>query len=273
MDSGWIKFHRIIFENGLWKNPFDLRLFLWLVGNAVHKKEGVCYGKVNISRGQILRSYRKLQEDLRYVENRQIKVPSLSVINRSIERLINSQRITKIETELGTLFKIVNYEKYQQKENKNETFDSEDAKKLGTGLGTPANAIIYGEKLQNGIKSQTFEGESGDEKEELGTGLGTLAEQQRNNNKNDENDEELINNQFRKFWDIYDKKASKENSIELWQKLSDEERGKIFESLPAYIESTPNKQYRKKPNNWLRDKCWNDEIIIPDRREEYLDDY
>ena len=237
--EGWLKFHRKIFENGLWKNPFDLRVFLWLVGNAVHTEAGVRYGDIKIGRGQILRSYRKLQQDLEYVENRQIKTPSLSTIKRSIERLVSSQRIVECGTELGTLFTIINYEKYQQNDSKNKT----------------------------------FEGGSDSEETELGTELGTLAEQQRNNNKNDKTEKELINTEFGKFWNLYDKKVSKKVSIGLWKKLIPDEKERIFETLPAYINSTPDIQFRKNPDRYLRNKCWEDEIILKENGGAHLDDY
>lgn len=226
--EGWFKIHRIIFENGLWSNPADLRLFMWLVGHAVHSENGQRYGDVRVKRGQYLRSYRKLQEDLQYVENHQIKTPALASIKRSIERLVDSNRITILGTELGTLFTILNYEKYQATESKNETFkyDAED------------------------------------KKEELGTGLGTVAEQQRNNNKNDKNVEEVINVQieFERFWNLYDKKVSKHKSIKLWNRLSVKDKELIFKCLPVYINATPDKQYRKNPDTYLRNRSWTDEI-------------
>ena len=225
--EGWFKIHRIIFENGLWSNPSDLRLFLWLLGHAVHKEEGVRIGNIKIKRGQYLRSYRKLQEDLQYVENNQVKTPSLSALKRSIDRLIDSERVKMLGTELGTLFTINNYEKYQLIGGKNELFD----------------AVSYGEKP------------------DLRTGLGTSSEHQRNNNKNDKNDK-VINVLFEKFWNLYDKKVSKEKSFRIWNKLTIKEKEKIFEALPEYIRSTPDKQYRKNPDTYLRNKCWNDEIYV-----------
>ena len=160
--EGWVKLHRVIFENGLWKTPFDLRLFLWLFGNAVFDANGLKYGNIKINRGQYLRSYRKLQDDLEYIENNKVKIPSLSTLNRSIERLIKGEMIATLETELGTLFTIINYEKYQLKDDKNETF-SVNQDDIKTGLGTGA-----------------------------WNSSGTAAEQQRNNNKNVKNDKKLI---------------------------------------------------------------------------------
>ena len=46
-----------------------------------------------------------------------------------------------------------------------------------------------------------------------------------------------------------------------FKRLSKRDRDKIFETLPNYIKSTPDKQYRKAPLVYLNNKSWNDEII------------
>jgi DNA-binding MarR family transcriptional regulator len=66
---------------------------------------------------------------------------------------------------------------------------------------------------------------------------------------------------FEEFWGLYDKKTGKEIAYAKWKKLTKKEIAKIFETLPAYLESTPNKQYRKNPATYINQKVWNDEII------------
>ncbi len=67
---------------------------------------------------------------------------------------------------------------------------------------------------------------------------------------------------FINFWNLYDKKVGEKNKIEnKYNKLSLEVRKKIFEYIPLYIKSQPNKQYRKNPETFLNNKGWNDEII------------
>lgn len=68
---------------------------------------------------------------------------------------------------------------------------------------------------------------------------------------------------FEAFWQYYDKKRGKKKSKNLWMKLSASEVDKIREHLPLYIESTPDKQFRKDPEVYLRNECWEDEIIKP----------
>lgn len=80
-------------------------------------------------------------------------------------------------------------------------------------------------------------------------------------NKDIDQTKTLIDTQFEKFWNLYDKKVSKEKSLKLFKKLSKNEIENLFNSLPEYINSTPDKTFRKNPDTYLRNKSWNDEII------------
>lgn len=71
-----------------------------------------------------------------------------------------------------------------------------------------------------------------------------------------------INIDFEIFWDLYDKKVGGKVKIEsLWENLTDNERSIAIEHIPSYKNSQPNKQYRKNPETYLRNKSFNDEII------------
>lgn len=85
--------------------------------------------------------------------------------------------------------------------------------------------------------------------------------QHRKNDKNGKNGKEDINpSRFDEFWDLYDKKRSLETCRRKFEKLSGADVDKIFEVLPKYVASTPEKKYRKDPSTWLNQRCWNDEI-------------
>lgn len=123
---------RGIFENSIWNDVIEFRIFFYIVGNAIWKEEGVNMGNIHIKRGQYLRSYRRLKDDLMYIENNAIKYYSVSTIKRKVDKLVNDGRLETEETELGTLFTVVNYNKYQwlqgvktysleQPQNSNET--------------------------------------------------------------------------------------------------------------------------------------------------------
>lgn len=68
------------------------------------------------------------------------------------------------------------------------------------------------------------------------------------------------NSRFSEFWDLYAKKTDTKKCETKFKKLTKAEIDLVFEKLPAYIASTPDKQYRKNPITWLNGKCWSDDI-------------
>lgn len=110
--QGWFKLHRELFETDLWFDVSTFRLFIYLISKASHK-DGVRVKGIELKRGQYIRSYRKLADDLSYKEGRGYKKYSLSTIKSCVNKLIESERVNVRETEAGTLFTIVNYAKYQ----------------------------------------------------------------------------------------------------------------------------------------------------------------
>jgi hypothetical protein len=71
----------------------------------------------------------------------------------------------------------------------------------------------------------------------------------------------VTNDRFAEFWDLYGKKTDLSKCKTKFARLTKTEIELLFEKLPAYIKSTPDKQYRKNPITWLNGKCWNDEIM------------
>jgi esterase/lipase len=114
--AGAFQTTRDIFENPIWQNIVEFRLFFLIYGKAAFV-DGVKIGDIELKRGQWIRSIRNLQSDLEYKENRSIKKYSLSTIQRTIINLVKKERIKTYECELGTLFEVVNYSKYQGLEN------------------------------------------------------------------------------------------------------------------------------------------------------------
>lgn len=66
---------------------------------------------------------------------------------------------------------------------------------------------------------------------------------------------------FENFWEAYDKKVGKPKCEKLWHKLSMNERVACLNYIPLYKQAQPDKQYRKNPETFLRNKSWNDELI------------
>ncbi|HHP9004087.1 TPA: hypothetical protein ACSJQ2_001796 [Listeria monocytogenes] len=108
---------REIFENDIWSDVIKFRLFFYIVGNAVFSENGVMKGGIQIGRGQYLRSFRNLREDLLYYDNNAEKFYSLSTIKEKIDELVREERLEITTTKLGTLFTVRNYALYQDLNN------------------------------------------------------------------------------------------------------------------------------------------------------------
>ncbi|MGD7024651.1 DNA helicase [Rossellomorea vietnamensis] len=104
--TGWIKFNRSTIESPIWGSPFTLRLLLLLSCRAL-QKEFMYVEEVKVLRGQYLRSYSRLAEDLQYVENGNLKIPSKNTIKLSVDRLRKYGLISTEETKIGTLFTLL----------------------------------------------------------------------------------------------------------------------------------------------------------------------
>lgn len=66
---------------------------------------------------------------------------------------------------------------------------------------------------------------------------------------------------FNLFWNAYDKKTDKDKVKQKFDKLTEQEIVKIMEHVPKYVESTPDKNYRKNALTYINGKHWQDEII------------
>lgn len=72
-----------------------------------------------------------------------------------------------------------------------------------------------------------------------------------------------INVPFEKFWNLYDKKRGDKSKLsKKWESFSDEIRLEIMAYLPKYIQSTPDKSFRKDPQTFFNNHSWEDEIIV-----------
>tara|TARA_R110002012_G_scaffold69193_4_gene179208 strand:+ start:2427 stop:3122 length:696 start_codon:yes stop_codon:yes gene_type:complete len=67
---------------------------------------------------------------------------------------------------------------------------------------------------------------------------------------------------FEDFWNLYDKKVGNKYQIEnKWNSFNQNTKENIIDYLPEYINSTPDKTFRKNPVNFLDKQAWKDEII------------
>lgn len=111
---GWVKLNRDVVEVDLWKEIVPFRLYLLLLTRAT-REDGRMVSGVPLKRGQYIRAYSKLVEDLGYREGRGEKQYSKSTIKRSVDKLVKKRLITVEETNVGTLFTLLNCEEIQSK--------------------------------------------------------------------------------------------------------------------------------------------------------------
>ena len=72
------------------------------------------------------------------------------------------------------------------------------------------------------------------------------------------NKQYTIEESFDLFWNLYSKKVEFDKCQKKFFKLKENEINKILEVVENYVQSTPDKKYRKNPLTWLNGKCWND---------------
>jgi hypothetical protein len=155
--AGAFQTSRDIFQSDIWENPVEFRLFFFIYGNAVFSEEGIEKGGIRIERGQYLRSYRNLQKDLQYIENRSVKTYSTSRIKTAVDRLVKQNRLKIEDTELGTLFTVVNYATYQGLENYKKVSENAERTQREQRENNNKNVKEGKEGKSNNKKRHTFD--------------------------------------------------------------------------------------------------------------------
>jgi len=78
---------------------------------------------------------------------------------------------------------------------------------------------------------------------------------------NKEESEVEIYPTFKDFWNCYDKKISHNVCLNRWRRVKQADKELIMLHVPLYVNSTPEKKFRKSPATYLNQQSWNDEII------------
>ena len=137
MQGGWIKQHRSILDTDLWHDVSTYRLYTYLLLKATHQ-DYVHVNGLELKKGQWIRSYRQLAQDLSYKEGRGLKAYSPKTIKKCVDKLIKAGTITIQETELGTLFTVLEYASYQglsdnEKQTGNRTIPEQETNRERSG--------------------------------------------------------------------------------------------------------------------------------------------
>ena len=83
--------------------------------------------------------------------------------------------------------------------------------------------------------------------------------------------EEVSQYPFEDFWKLYDMQVGEDSCRMKWSRMRESTKAKVMEHLPKYVASTPNKQYRAEPFNYLSRGYYNNEII--DRTQTNTNSY
>ena len=146
---------------------------------------------------------------------------SVSQIRTSLKKLISTNEIASKSQARSTVITVLSYDSHQDNDKPDDKLMTMKSQADDNEIATDKNVII----------------------------------------KECKNDKKLVNDRFAEFWDLYGKKTDSSKCKTKFARLTKTEIELLFEKLPAYIKSTPDKQYRKNPITWLNGKCWNDEIM------------
>lgn len=83
--------------------------------------------------------------------------------------------------------------------------------------------------------------------------------------------EEVEKYPFEEFWKLYGMQIGENECRMKWSRMRESTKAKVMEHLPKYVASTPNKQYRAEPFNYLSRGYYNNEII--DRTQTNTNSY
>ena len=226
---------KVVQNSAIWRDdPHVLKLFLYLIMKARFDKEPKKYPGFELKRGEVLTSLSQIADDNEYFKHT-VKKWSRAKVSRMLEKLQDQGYIKLLSDTFGTHLKVSNYDTYQSPElyvsDSNETI----VKQLCNSSETVVNI-------------------SNKDKETI---------------RKINNDKE-INIKFENWWNLYDKKRNKKYCQNYWErKMNDDERLEAYHHTTDYVKHT-EKVYRKDPERYLRNKAYQDEIIIKSGNQSKL---
>ncbi|MFP7296295.1 hypothetical protein [Neobacillus niacini] len=110
--SGWVKLTKKFTNDELWFNVTAFRLYVWILMMAAYE-DGIVLNGMRLKKGQYLRAFSQLGEDLMYIEGRSKKALAKSTVKRAVDKLVKKGLMMAEETPLGTLFTVVNSDDFK----------------------------------------------------------------------------------------------------------------------------------------------------------------
>lgn len=105
---------RKIFDSAIWRDdPHILKLFIYLIGHAMHSKESKKYNSFEIKRGELVTSLSIIADDNEYMKFGKLQRWSRAKVSRMLETLKEQNYIEIISDTYGTHIKVCNYYTYQ----------------------------------------------------------------------------------------------------------------------------------------------------------------
>jgi len=87
------------------------------------------------------------------------------------------------------------------------------------------------------------------------------------------NEDERKSKGFNMFWSMYDKRVDEKNCRISFMRLTLEDMGKAINGVKSYIDSTPDKKYRKNPRTWINQKGWESEVVLSEDDKKKVNRY
>ncbi len=224
----WIRLHRQIKSNWIWQDPKKFQWWIDILLTVNHAKQKV------LIKGKLIDCGRG--QSVKSLDSwaSDWKTTKKSVAN--FLKLLEKDHMIRIENvTVSTRITVCKYDSYNGMVHAHDTAD-DHAQETHT---TP-HRVTHGKR--------------------------TLPPN--NNNKEDkERKEEKNSERFLRFWDFYDKKVDRDKCYKKFMQLTEDEISEIKATLPNYIKSTPDPQYRKNPLTYLNGKCWKDHTPPPTKTE------
>jgi len=108
---------RKLFDSAIWRDdPHLLKLFIYLIGMARHKKDPKKFPGFEVKRGEIITSLAQIADDNEYRYRKSVKKWGRMQVSRMLHRLEVYGYISLLRYSYGIGIKVCNYDTYQSQE-------------------------------------------------------------------------------------------------------------------------------------------------------------